>query len=134
VDGGPREAIYGSEPGDVCEFITYGRQTRKGNNLYLILRFWDGRETLTLAGLETRVRRATLLTTGQELAFQQSADALTVSGLLRRHDGAVSRDQARMRRSSRASALGQRSLVGRRSASDDGVGSGAGAIRAADGS
>jgi alpha-L-fucosidase len=75
------EAIYGSEPGDVCEFITYGRQTRKGNNLYLIIRFWDGRETLTLAGLETRVRRATLLTTGQELAFQQSADYLTVAGL-----------------------------------------------------
>jgi alpha-L-fucosidase len=75
------EAIYGSEPGDVCEFITYGRQTRKGNNLYLVIRFWDGRETLTLAGLETRVLRATLLTTGQELAFQQSADYLTVSGL-----------------------------------------------------
>lgn len=75
------EAIYGSEPGDVCEFITYGRQLRKGNNLYLILRFWDGRESLTLAGLETPVRRATLLTNGQELALQQSTDYVTVSGL-----------------------------------------------------
>jgi len=75
------EAIYGSEPGEVCEFITYGRQTHKGNNLYLIIRFWNGRPTLTLGGLETRVVRATLLTTGQELSFQQTADHLTVGGL-----------------------------------------------------
>jgi alpha-L-fucosidase len=75
------EAIYGSEPGDVCEFITYGRQTRKGNNLYLIVRFWDGRPVMTLGGLETRVLRATLLTTGQELAFEQTDDHLYIKGL-----------------------------------------------------
>jgi alpha-L-fucosidase len=75
------EAIYGSEPGEVCEFITYGRQTRKGNNLYLIIRFWDGREQLTLAGLATPVRRAILLTTGQDLSFEQSEDYLTLTGL-----------------------------------------------------
>jgi alpha-L-fucosidase len=75
------EAIYGSEPGEVCEFITYGRQTRKGNNLYLVIRFWDGRDTLTLGGLETRVRRATLLTTGHELPCEQSTDHLAVRGL-----------------------------------------------------
>lgn len=75
------ELIYNSEPGEVCEFITYGRQVRKGNNLYLVVRFWDGRDTLTLGGLETRVRRAVLLTTGQELAFTQTADHLTLSGL-----------------------------------------------------
>ncbi|NLS77687.1 MAG: alpha-L-fucosidase [Chloroflexi bacterium] len=75
------EAIYGSEPGEVCEFITYGRQTRKGNNLYLIIRFWDGQPTLTLAGLATKVLRATLLTTGRELAFEQSDDYVTLRGL-----------------------------------------------------
>jgi alpha-L-fucosidase len=75
------EAINGSEAGEVCEFITYGRQIRKGNNLYLVIRFWDRRRTLSLAGLETPVRRALLLTTGQELAFQQTADHLTLSGL-----------------------------------------------------
>ena len=75
------ECIYGSEAGDVCEFITYGRQTKKGNNLYLVIRFWDGRPTLTLAGLETPVRRATLLTTGQELDFRQEPDYLTITGL-----------------------------------------------------
>jgi alpha-L-fucosidase len=75
------EAIYGSEAGEVCEFITYGRQTRKGNNLYLVVRFWDGRTELHLAGLETRVRRAVLLTTGQELACEQGGDHLVLRGL-----------------------------------------------------
>ena len=75
------EAIYGSEAGEVCEFITYGRQTRKGNNLYLIVRFWDGRDTITLGGLETKVKRAVLLTTGEELPFQQTADHVYIEGL-----------------------------------------------------
>jgi alpha-L-fucosidase len=78
VHGG---CIYGSEGGDVCEFITYGRQIVKGNNLYLVIRFWDGRDTLTLAGLQTRVGKATLLTTGEELRFRQDADYLTIRGL-----------------------------------------------------
>lgn len=75
------EAIYNSEPGEVCEFITYGRQIRKGNSLYLVIRFWDGRDTLTLAGLGTEVKRAVLLTTGQELSYSQSKDYLTLTGL-----------------------------------------------------
>ena len=75
------EVVYGSEAGDVCEFITYGRQIRKGNCLYLVVRFWDGRDVLHLAGLETRVQRASLLTTGEELSFEQDADHLYVGGL-----------------------------------------------------
>jgi len=78
------EAIYGSERGDVCEFITYGRQTRRGRNLYLVIRFWDGRETVHLAGLKTRVRSAHLLTTGELLPFRQDGDDLYVSGLPKR--------------------------------------------------
>jgi alpha-L-fucosidase len=75
------EAIYGSEAGEVCEFFTYGRQTRKGNHLYLVIRFWDGRPTLRLAGLATPVKRATLLTTGADLPFEQDGDALTLGNL-----------------------------------------------------
>jgi alpha-L-fucosidase len=75
------EAIYGSEAGEVCEFITRGRQTIKGRYLYLIIRFWDGRPQLNLAGLATRVQRATLLTTGQELSIQQDEDNLLLTGL-----------------------------------------------------
>lgn len=75
------EAIYGSEAGEVCEFITYGRQVRKGNCLYLVIRFWDGRPSLRLAGLATPVRRAVLLTSGAELPFEQDGDTLVISGL-----------------------------------------------------
>lgn len=78
------EAIYGSQGGDVCEFVTHGHQTRKGNNLYLIARFWDRTGKMILGGLETRVRRATLLTTGQEVAFEQTQDHLTLRGLPRK--------------------------------------------------
>jgi len=75
------EVVFNTEPGDVCEFVTYGRQMRSGNTLYLVIRFWDGRETLHLGGLAARVKRATLLTTGQELPFTQTEDDLYVHGL-----------------------------------------------------
>jgi alpha-L-fucosidase len=75
------EAIYGVEAGDVCEFITYGRQTRKGNNLYLIVRFWDTNGEINLGGLATPVKRAVLLTTGEEVSFTQSEDHLLIHGL-----------------------------------------------------
>ena len=75
------EAIYGVEAGEVCEFITYGRQTRKGETLYLIVRFWDGSGAVHLGGLATRVRRAVLLATGQEIAFSQDDDHLWLTGL-----------------------------------------------------
>lgn len=75
------EAIYDSEPGDVCEFVTYGKQIRKGKNLYLIIRFWDGRPALHVAGLQTKVRSAVLLTTGQKLTVRQDGDHLYLSPL-----------------------------------------------------
>jgi alpha-L-fucosidase len=78
------ELVYGMpEPGEVCEFITCGRQVRRGNHLYLIVRFWDGSGKITIGGLETPVVRATLLTTGQELAFEQTPDHVTFIGLPR---------------------------------------------------
>lgn len=75
------EAVYGSEPGEVCEFVTYGRQTRKGNDLYLIVRFWDGSGQVRLGGLATPVKRAVLLTTGQEVDFRQNDDHVLLTGL-----------------------------------------------------
>ncbi len=75
------EAIHGTETGDVTEFITYGRQTRAGDRLYLIIRFWDGRGEIRLAGLATPVRRAVLLSTGREVPFAQEGDILTIHGL-----------------------------------------------------
>jgi len=75
------EAIYGSEAGDVCEFITYGRQTRQGTNLYLVVRFWDRSGEIRVTGLATPVRRAVLLTTGQDVAYAQNGDVLRLTGL-----------------------------------------------------
>lgn len=75
------EAIYASEGGDVCEMITRGHQIVKGDNLYLVIRFWDRRPNLRLAGLATRVRRAWLLTTGQELTVEQRGDEVLLDGL-----------------------------------------------------
>ena len=72
-------AIYSSEP-EVCEFITHGRQTVKGNKLYLLVRFWPGQE-VHLAGLETRVKRATLLATGKRVEVNQDAEHLYIRGL-----------------------------------------------------
>lgn len=75
------EAVFGTDGGDVTEFVTRGRQTTKGNVLYLIIRFWDGRPSLRLADLESRALRVTLLTTGQELVFEQAGAVLVVHGL-----------------------------------------------------
>jgi alpha-L-fucosidase len=75
------EAIYDSEKGDVVEFVTRGYQTIEGNTLYLILRFYDGQETLRLAGLQNRVLSAKLLSNGQELVFSQDEVAVTLRGL-----------------------------------------------------
>ncbi len=75
------EAIDGCERGDVTEFVTRGLQTVKGNNLYLIVRYWDNRTTLRLAGLKTKVKCATLLTTGQVLGMKQDEKELVLSGL-----------------------------------------------------
>jgi alpha-L-fucosidase len=75
------EAIYGTKGGDITEFVTRGRQTVKGNNLYLIIRFWDGQPELRLADLVTPVLKAQLLTTGQELPFEQHGDDLFICGL-----------------------------------------------------
>ena len=75
------EAIYGSEGGNVTEFVTHGWQTVKGNNLYLILRFHDGKQTLRVNDLKSRVKRATLITTGQELSFTQKGEDVILAGL-----------------------------------------------------
>jgi alpha-L-fucosidase len=75
------EAIYGSEMGDVVEFVTRGWQTTRDSNVYLILRFYDGRPELRLPGLENRVIAATLLSNGQQLKFSQDETAVTLHGL-----------------------------------------------------
>lgn len=75
------EAIYGTEAGDVSEFVTCGYQTRRENTLYLIYRFWPGNATSRLAGVATPGKRATLLSTGQSLTFDSVPDGMLIQGL-----------------------------------------------------
>lgn len=75
------EAIYGSDGGNITEFISRGRQTTRDHYLYLIIRFWDGEPVMRLADLITPVKQVTLLTTGQTLAFEQQGEELWIQGL-----------------------------------------------------
>lgn len=75
------EAVYGSEGGNLTEFVTRGYQVVKGNRLYLVIRFWDGEPQMRVPGLASRVRAARLLTNGQALAFAQEGDTLVLRGL-----------------------------------------------------
>lgn len=75
------EVIYGADGGNLTEAVTYGRQILKGNLLYLIIRFWDGRGRMRIADLMTPVKKVTLLATGQELAFSQNGNELLLDGL-----------------------------------------------------
>ena len=74
------EAVYGTEPVDVGESVLFGRQSRKGNNVYLIIRFWPG-TNLRLQGLATKVNQATLLENGQLLRVKRDSYGILISGL-----------------------------------------------------
>ena len=75
------EAVYGTDNGDITEFLTHGRQTARGSTLYLIIRFWEGRESLRVNDLLSRVEHVTLLSTGQNLPLEQSESDLIIHGL-----------------------------------------------------
>lgn len=81
------EAIYGNDGGDMTEALTYGYQTIKENSLYLIMRFWDGREDFRLADLESEVISAELMGTGKRLEFDQTEDVLILHGLPQKAEG-----------------------------------------------
>ena len=75
------EVLFDVDGSDLTEFITRGRQTIKGNNLYLIIRFWDGEPQMRLADIVSEVQKVTLLTTGEELPFEQRDEVLYINNL-----------------------------------------------------
>ncbi len=77
------EAVYGAGVAAAGDFLSYGRLTQRGKNLYLIIRFWDRKQRLILNGLKTNVRRAVLVTTGQEIDVSQEDDTVELTGLPR---------------------------------------------------
>jgi len=58
----------------------FGSFSRRGNTLYLHVHFWPG-QTVAVAGLMTKVTRASLLATGQKVAFKQDPYRVQFTGL-----------------------------------------------------
>jgi alpha-L-fucosidase len=73
------ESIYGSERHNLM-WYSFGPVTRTGNTIYLHLRRYYGAE-LIVGGLTNRVRRATLLTTGQRLRVTRRGPQTILRGL-----------------------------------------------------
>ncbi len=73
------QAIYES---DRCQprRSNYASFTRRGNTLYAHVYFWPG-DTVTVAGLQTKVKSASLLATGKKVAFQQDPLRVRFTGL-----------------------------------------------------
>ena len=73
------QSIYGA---DRCQprRCRFGSFSRSGNTLYLHVHFWPG-ETVAIAGLMTKVKRASLLATGQKLVFRQDSYRVQFTGL-----------------------------------------------------
>jgi alpha-L-fucosidase len=73
------QSLYGA---DLCHprRCRFGSFSRKGNTLYLHIHAWPG-ETVAIAGLMNKVKSASLLATGQKVAFQQDEYRVRFTGL-----------------------------------------------------
>ena len=76
------EAIYGAleRTQERLEWNPLGAWTLKGHTAYFWCTRWPGTE-LTIGGLKTRLLEASLLATGQPLAFEQTENRLVIRGL-----------------------------------------------------
>src|SRR5581483_7089601 len=73
------QALYGA---DRCQpsRSRYASFSRRGNTLYMHVHFWPG-DTVALAGLMTKVKSASLLSTGQKVKFEQDTYRVRFTGL-----------------------------------------------------
>jgi len=76
------EALYGrvDRIDGRMEWMPTGQWTLRGNDAYYWCNRWPGGE-LVIGGLQTPVKRASFLATGEEIAFQQSENRLILQGL-----------------------------------------------------
>lgn len=72
-------AIYGADISQPrrSRFATF---SRRGNTLYMHVHHWPG-STVNLAGLMTKVKSASLLISGQKVAFEQNTYRISFTGL-----------------------------------------------------
>lgn len=75
------ESIYKTDGGDLTESLTYGFQTIKDNILYLIFAIWSGNNMMRLPDIITKVKKVTLLETGENLQFDQDEEAIRIFGI-----------------------------------------------------
>jgi len=73
------QTIHGAERCRVRSSV-FANFSRKGNTLYVHVYFWPG-ETVSIGGLQTKVKSARLLATGKEVAFKQDDFRLQFTGL-----------------------------------------------------
>ena len=71
--------IYGAQRCKVQE-SAFANFSRKGNTLYVHVHFWPG-ETVSIGGLETKVKSAKLLATGKPVSFKQEDFRVQFTGL-----------------------------------------------------
>ncbi len=75
------EAIYGTEAGEVAEFTPYGYQSRRGDTLYLIYRFWPHAAEARVPGLRALACEAALLSSAQPVKAEPREFGIALSGL-----------------------------------------------------
>ncbi len=77
-----QEALYGQveRTQGRMEWLPTGSWTIKGNTAYFWCTRWPG-ETLVIGGLRSKVVKASLLTSGAPLAFEQTENRLVLTGL-----------------------------------------------------
>ncbi len=77
-----QEAVYGMmDRTDGCfEWCPLGTWTRKGRTAYLWVSRWPGKE-IAIGGFRSKLKRASFLTTGKAIAFEQQGNRLILKGL-----------------------------------------------------
>jgi alpha-L-fucosidase len=80
------EAVYGSvdRAEGSMEWMATGQWTVKGNNAYFWCNRWPGEE-LTIGGLTVKVLKASILASGEPVAFTQTENRLVLKGLSERN-------------------------------------------------
>ena len=72
------EAIFDTDGGNLTESLTFGYETIRKNNLYVILRFVNGDSVFRLPDITSEIIGITVLETGRKLSFRKIKDDLSI--------------------------------------------------------
>ena len=74
------ESIYGAGSAPFFPLHLGGGATIKGNNAYIHVMFWPGKE-MCIAGIKNKLLKAKFLATGEQLKFEQDKDRIFIRNL-----------------------------------------------------